>query len=327
MHMKKIGKVILYLITTLFVLLLGVISYVSFFLPSVGNPEAITVERTPARIERGKYLATSVMLCVDCHSKRDWSKFSGPIIVGTEGQGGEKFDEHFGFPGTFYSKNITPYALDKWTDGELFRTITTGVDKNGKAIFPIMPYHYYGQLDREDIYSVIAYIRNLKPIQKDVLPSSPKFPFSIIENTIPQKANLSTKPAETDSLAYGKYMATASGCVECHTRPEKGKIIQELAFSGGREFALPTGTVRSANITPHPTDGLGKWTAEQFVKRFAIYQDSSYQIPSIKEKDFNTVMPWMMYSKMKASDLRAIFRYLQTQKPIANKPEKFTAKS
>ena len=63
MHMKKIGKGILYLVITLFVLLLGVISYVSFFLPSVGKPEAITVERTPARIERGKYLATRLSAC------------------------------------------------------------------------------------------------------------------------------------------------------------------------------------------------------------------------------------------------------------------------
>jgi mono/diheme cytochrome c family protein len=254
--MKKIWKGILYLVTTLIVLLLGVISYVSFFLPAVGKPENITVERTPARIERGKYLATSVMVCVDCHSKRDWTKFSGPIQAGTEGQGGEKFDEHFGFPGTFYAKNITPYGLEKWTDGEIFRTITSGVDKNGQALFPIMPYHYYGQLDREDIYSVIAYIRTLAPIQKDVPLSEPKFPFNIIEHTIPQKATFSAKPAESDSIAYGKYLVTACGCIECHTQPEKGKIIQALAFSGGREFNLPTGTVRSANITPHPTGPL-----------------------------------------------------------------------
>ena len=323
--MKKIFKPLLYLIGAIVVIIVGVISYVSYFLPNVGKAENITVERTTARIERGKYLANAVTVCMDCHSHRDWSKFAGPMVVGTEGQGGERFDQRYGFPGVFYSRNITPYKLSNWTDGEILRTITTGVDKNADPLFPVMPYHYYGQLDREDIYSIIAYIRTLAPIKNDVQKSTADFPFSIIQHLIPKKANLQNRPPESDTIAYGKYITTASACRECHTKDKKGQVIPELEFGGGREFALPSGMVRSSNIT-QDASGLKAWTEEMFIKRFKAYQDSSYHSPTVGEKDFNSVMPWMMYSKMKESDLYAIFKYLQTVKPIANKVEKFTPK-
>src|SRR6202012_5065901 len=111
------------------------------------------------KIERGRYLANYVTVCMDCHSTRDWSKFSGPLKEGTLGQGGELFNQKFGFPGTYYSRNITPEGISRYTDGELFRLITTGVTKEGKPMFPVMPYPYYGKMDPDDIMCVIAYIR------------------------------------------------------------------------------------------------------------------------------------------------------------------------
>jgi len=41
-----------------------------------------------------------------------------------------------GFPSKFYAKNLTPSHLGNWTDGEIFRAITTGVDKAGNALSP-----------------------------------------------------------------------------------------------------------------------------------------------------------------------------------------------
>jgi hypothetical protein len=42
-------------------------------------------------VKRGEYLANHVSLCVDCHSQRDYSKWSGPLVPGTLGEGGEAF--------------------------------------------------------------------------------------------------------------------------------------------------------------------------------------------------------------------------------------------
>ena len=326
--MKKLFKIALYVLLLLIILISSGLIYLKTALPDVGEPEDITINSTAERIERGRYLANTVTVCMDCHSVRDWSKFSGPPTEGTLGKGGDVFDQAMGLPGVFYAKNITPAGIQRYTDGELFRVITTGVTKEGRAMFPLMPYPYYGRMDREDIYDIIAYIRSLSPIENSVSESVPDFPMNFIINTIPQKASLQPKPDTTDQLAYGAYLVNASGCVECHTKVEKGRIITDLSFSGGREFKFPNGTiVRSSNITSDNETGIGTWTKEQFVTRFKAYADSAYVTPEVVPGDFNTIMPWTMYGHMKESDLSAIYTYLNTVKPISNKIEKFTAPS
>ncbi len=287
----------------------------------------VKIEATPERIQRGEYLANSVAVCMDCHSTRDWTKFSGPITPGTLGKGGDIFDKNLGVPGTFYARNITPYNLKNWTDGEIFRAITTGVNKNGDAIFPVMPYHYYGLCDTEDIYSIIAYIRTLPEQKNDIPQSTPDFPFSVIMHTIPHKATPRSKPSASDSVAYGGYLVTMAGCVECHTKvDEKMQLVAGTEFGGGREFNLPAGTLRTPNITFH-TSGIGSWNREIFISRFKTYADSNYHSPELVMTDFNTIMPWTMYGRMTEADLSSIYQYLKTIKPIDNKVEKFTPKA
>lgn len=323
--MKKLFK-ILGIILLLVIIGVGILLlYVKMALPDVGEPEDLKIEYTAERISRGEYLANCVNVCMDCHSTRDWSKFSGPITPGTFGKGGDRFDQTVGMPGVFYAKNITPEGISRYTDGELFRVITTGVTKEGRAMFPLMPYPYYGKMDREDIYSIIAYIRSLAPIKNDVPESQADFPMNFILNTIPHKANLQTRPDPSDQLAYGAYLTNAGGCIECHTKVEKGQIIPEFAFGGGREFSFPDGSVvRSANISPDAT-GISQWTQESFIQRFKAYADSSYVLPDVKPGEFNSIMPWTMYANMKEEDLAAIYAYLRTVKPIENVVEKFTA--
>jgi len=323
--MKKIFKILGFLLLVVVLGIAGLLTYVKTALPDVGPAEDITIEYTPERIERGRYLATSVAVCMDCHSKRDWTQFSGPLMEGTLGQGGERFHQGMGLPGVFISKNITPEGIARYTDGELFRVITTGVNKEGKAMFPLMPYPYYGKMDREDIYSIIAFVRTLTPIKNDVEESVPDFPMSFIINTIPQKADPQKRPEKTDVLAYGAYMVNASGCVECHSPVEKGQIIKELAFSGGREFPFPDGSkVRSSNLTSDKETGMGNWTEELFIQKFKIYADSAYVSEPINPGDFNSWMPWTMYARMERDDIAAIYAYLKTVPPIKNQVVKFS---
>lgn len=128
--MRKIGKILVVLVIVFGVVVLGAISYVKLALPNVGDAPELKIEITKERVERGKYLANHVTVCIDCHSPRDWSKFSGPLDTTKIGIGGEKFDQKVGFPGEVYVPNITPYNLKHWTDGEIFRAITTGVKKD-----------------------------------------------------------------------------------------------------------------------------------------------------------------------------------------------------
>ncbi len=322
--MKKLFKIVGYLVLLIILGVIGMLTYVKTALPNVGEPEDLKVERTEERIERGKYLANSVCVCMDCHSTRDWSMFSGPLTEGTLGKGGEVFDRKFGFPGTFYSKNITPAGVGSWTDGELLRAIASGVNKDGKALFPLMPHPSYGKMDKEDILSIIAYIRTLEPIENKVPESEPDFPMNFIINTIPKKAEFTKLPDASNALAYGAYIFNAAACGDCHTKQEKGKAIPGMELAGGFEFPLPTGgIVRSANITPDNETGIGKWTEEAFVKRFKMYADSAYVPHKIEKGTFNSVMPWMMYKNMTETDLKALYAYLRTVKGVNNPVEKF----
>jgi len=324
--MRKALKVLSYLLLVILLLVSISLVYIKTALPNVGPAPDLKIASTPEKIERGRYLANAVTVCMDCHSTRDWTKFAGPLTEGTLGKGGEKFDQKAGFPGIYYSKNITPAGISRYTDGELFRLITTGVTKEGRAMFPVMPYGHYGKMDPSDIESIIAYIRSLSPIQSQPPESKSDFPMNFIINTIPKKAIPEHMPAPTDTIAYGKYMVNASACIECHTQVDKGQIIEKLAFSGGRTFSMPAGVIRSANITPDAATGIGSWTEEMFLNRFKLYADTAYQPALVKEGEFNSIMPWMMYSKMKPADLSAIYKYLRTVKALENKVDKFSPK-
>uniref|UniRef100_UPI003D7F8E78 c-type cytochrome n=1 Tax=Pedobacter sp. TaxID=1411316 RepID=UPI003D7F8E78 len=292
--MKRVRKPLIFIVLILFVFLVATLGYVKLALPDVGGVTDLKITLTPARVERGKYLANHVSSCIDCHSKRDWEKFAGPTTTSTIGAGGEKFDHTIGFPGIVYSPNITPYHLKDWTDGELFRLITTGVTKNNKAIVNIMPYHNYGKMDKEDIYAIIAYIRTLPSKATHTPERQLDFPLSLLVNTIPKKAEFQTLPPTTDTLKYGAYLVNAAACVDCHTKQDKGSNIEGLEFAGGRDFIMPTGTVYSSNITPDPSTGIGNWTKEQFMERFKHYDPKNPSV-QVKKGQFQSVMPWIMY--------------------------------
>jgi mono/diheme cytochrome c family protein len=324
--MRKFFRVFGYALLILILIMAALLTYIKIALPRVGPAPTLTFEYTPDRIERGRYLANTVTVCVDCHSSRDWSKFAGPVIDGTIGKGGERFDQSVGFPGVYYSKNITPAGIARYTDGELFRLITTGVTKEGRAMFPVMPYAHYGQMDSEDIKSIISYVRSFTPIENQVQESVSDFPMNFIINTIPSKASPQKLPPKSDLLGYGAYMANASGCIECHTPVKRGQIIPELAFSGGREFKLKDGSiVRSSNITPDVELGIGAWTEEIFTSKFKAFADSAYKPQTVSQGQFNSIMPWNMYCHMTKEDLAAIYAYIKTVKPVKNKVVKFTA--
>lgn len=322
--MRKALKILAILLVLVILFLAGAAFYIKTFLPDVGPAPELKIVSTPEKVERGKYLANHVMICMDCHSTRDWNYYSGPMKPDSLGLGGEVFDKRSGFPGAIYAANITPAGIGDWTDGEVFRAITTGVRKNGKPIFPVMPHDNYGKVDPEDIEAIICYVRSLPPIQHAVPQSTYDFPMNFIINTIPAKATPSKRPSPDDRIAYGKYLVTSASCRHCHTPFADGKFDTSFYFAGGRKFQLPAGMVFSANLTPDKESGIGNWSKEDFIGRFVAFRDSSYAHRKIDiMKDFTSVMPWPVYAGMKDDDLNAIYDYLHSLQPITHKVVKF----
>ncbi len=104
----KRGLYYLFIVICLGVLVGLMYLYIAF--PKVDQPSEVTIEGTDQQVTRGKYLAEHVAVCIDCHSARDWSKFSAPIKMGSYGKGGEAFDEAMGL-----QILITPHNLQNWT--------------------------------------------------------------------------------------------------------------------------------------------------------------------------------------------------------------------
>ncbi len=321
--MRKLIKLVVIVLVVLILLPIIALSFVVFTKPSVASAPVLTITSTPEMLERGRYLFNHQAACAACHTPRSTEFYSYPIIAGKEGAGGEKFGREEGVPGVIYAANITPAKLKDWSDGEIYRTLTTGVTKDGEALFPLMPYTHYAAMSEPDLHAIIAYMRTLPAIENEVPKRSLSFPMNIIVRLIPKEASPpAATPAVTDAK-YGEYVTNAGACLHCHTKSNHGKIKPGSEFSGGVEFTLPDGSkVRSANITPDTTTGIGSWTKEQFINRFRTSIEMAKQ--PAKAGELNSLMPWTSYAGMNDADLGAIYDYLKTLPPVSNAVEKFT---
>lgn len=323
--MRRVASWLLAILVSLLAIAGIALGYLFAFYPRVPPAEDVHVAVTPERVARGAYLFNHVSVCVNCHAEPDWTKYAGPVKPGTEGAGGHVFDDELaGLPGDFYGRNITPAGVGAWTDGELIRAITSGVTRDNTPLFPLMPYPRYGMMDREDIEAIVAYMRSLRPIESTVTERSLHFPMQLVIRTLPMAAAHRPRPAPDDRVAYGRYLANASACGDCHTpMDDRGQFLEDKALSGGNEFRFAVGgLVRSANLTPDADTGIGGWSEGQFVQTFKAHEGVTPRPLSPAEQRENTVMPWISYSGMTEQDLGAIYTFLRSVSPIVNRVKK-----
>lgn len=308
----------------------GGLAYVVFALPRVSPLADIRVDRTPERIARGEYLTHT--MCIDCHSAREWTKYSAPVIPGTEFTGaGEQWNQgNAEIPGNIWAPNLTPTHLGDWTDGEIIRAFTEGVNRKGQPMFPMMPYGEFRLLPTEDVQSIVAYLRTLpaRPMPAHAAGYERRldFPLSLIVHMIPQKAAPSTVDPG-NKVAYGEFLTRTHGCESCHSRSDEDhNVIEALKFSGNNPFPVPSSPgahVRSANITPDAMAGIGSWSEETFIARFKLYENPPAQALALRNPKHNTLMPWTVFARLSREDLSAIYAYLRTVKPVSEKVQRF----
>lgn len=288
-------------------------------------PASVTSDSAKQVLERGEYLVNHVAACMDCHSKRDFTKFSGPVIPGTEGGGGFLFDEKLGLPGKIYGKNITPdneTGIGTWTDDDIMKALTLGISKNGDTLFPLMPYPHYNLTAKDDLMSIIAYIRTLKPIRNKVPARQLMIPIATAyPPVLKPSVDENVRPPKTDKVQYGGYLVNMGDCGTCHSPLTQHGPDMTRMFAGGYTFDLGTFKVASANITSDSATGIGMWTEDQFLNKFTQYrEEKNYNFNPGKE---NTVMPLTMHAHIKDEDLKAMYAFLRTVKPITNKVERY----
>lgn len=315
-------KQIIAALSAIVVVALGVFGYFYFRNPATAPPANIVVDKSPERVARGKYIFTRLSYCDDCHSEQDFSRLARPVVESTRGYGKLMADKDM--PGEIYAANITPdveTGIGSWTDGEKIRAIREGVDKNGRTLFPIMPYSFYRYMSDDDVQALVAYLDTMPAIQHKLPATRVNFPDSMWMKGDPKPVDGPVKtPDRSDKVRYGEYLQTISHCEVCHTPYPNLKPQLQYRLAGGRRFITPAGTVYSANITPDKTTGIGDWDVERFkmrLKTYLIYETPEGP-PKIGPERF-TMMPYEAYAHMDDADMEAIFAYLMTQPPILHK--------
>ena len=69
----------------------------------------------------------------------------------------------------------------------MLRALREGVDKNGDALFPMMPYEDYRSLSDEDAKSIVVYLRTLAPVNHSVPAKKLDFPVNLFVKLVPGK--------------------------------------------------------------------------------------------------------------------------------------------
>jgi mono/diheme cytochrome c family protein len=147
---------------------------------------------------------------------------------------------------------------------------------------------------------------------------------------------------DAERIARGKYLVTTSGCHDCHTpfkmgpagpEPDLGRMLSGhpedvvitapakpqdapwlmSAAATNTAFSGPWGVSFTANLTPDPETGLGKWTVRNFKDTIRSGRHLGRGRPVLPP------MPIPMYRHMTDADLEAVFAYLQSIPAISNR--------
>jgi mono/diheme cytochrome c family protein len=289
-----------------------------FPIPDGGGPAVL------GSVERGEYLVDHVLMCGVCHTPNLPNSTAPDPNKYLAGSRSYDFKDIDGTTVTVNAENLTshdPEGLHSWTDGQIRRAISVGIDDEMFGIYPIMPYPEYALLTPEDLDSIIKYLRTVPPNGNVV---AADFPYAdqhppaaaIDDSKIPHTTLPATDPGYA-AAERGRYIAKTA-CMNCHTE-ELSHGVPDLSkpFAGGRKYTFVRNAPEhtSTNLTPHAS-GLMTWSIE----------DIATAIKTNKEKttgrEFCNTHPGGpdRLGMMTDADAHDVATYLHTLPPIANGP-------
>jgi mono/diheme cytochrome c family protein len=104
--------------------------------------------------------------------------------------------------------------------------------------------------------------------------------------------------------ARGEQVFWASGCASCHAAPG-ATGDDRLSLAGGVRLETPFGTFVAPNISQHPRDGIGGWSAQDLANAMmrGVSPDGSHYYPAF---------PYTSYVRMEPSDIADLHAFMTT---------------
>jgi cytochrome c553 len=270
--------------------------------------------KTPEAVERGRYLANSIAMCVACHSECDEGQPGDPVTPGGELQG--RLFPMKGFPGVVRAPNLTPDlqgGLGAWTDGEIVRAMREGVSRDGRPLFPMMPYRMFAEtLSDDDALAIVAYLRAQRPSPRNIGHTELRFPISMLVRTAPEPLTAPPAAEPQEELARGRWLLKVGNCHSCHdTHDGRHEPLPGRALAGGDAFPMPDGsTIYAANISSDAATGVGAYSEEDL--EHALSEGVS------KAGRPLYFMPFTMFRNLTAEDRHALIRALRQERAVLN---------
>lgn len=252
-------------------------------------PVKLSRPASTGNVARGRYLTTVRMTCVECH--------------GDDLAGGTVIEDPMA--GNLYGRNITPFKLKDWTDGEIARVMKHGLDRNGHAL-RIMPAEDYQHMSETDMIDIIAYLRTVPAVAKPdrdsnvgplmaVLISAGQVAQGFPAESVDHDRPFPPPVREAVTVEFGRYIYNNT-CVGCH-RPD---------HKGGKIKGTPPDWFPAANLTQ---DALAGWTEADFIKTLKTGVNPS---GSALRNPMTLILKYT--PKFSDTELKALWKYLKTVK-------------
>ena len=253
-----------------------------------------------ARIEQGRYLAI-LGDCAPCHTASGGAPYAGGRPIATPF-------------GTLLTPNITPdpeTGIGGMRDEEFVSALKSGIGRDGRHLYPAMPYPYYTLMTVDDALALRRYLATLPAVKNVVVVNQLPFPFDVravmrVWNSLYfDKGEFRPDAAKSAEWNRGAWLVEGPGhCGACHTPKTKlGGDETAKLFQGG-----VIGGWLAPNLTGDARIGLGAWSAEDIVTylRAGVNRHTSASGPMVEVITEST-------AHMTDADLAAIAMYVKDQ--------------
>src|SRR3954447_24403622 len=252
-----------------------------------------------ALVKRGRALA-AIGNCNDCHTVRGAQAFAGGLAVPTP-------------CGAIYSSNITPDAktgIGRWPEAAFRRAMRSGVDRDGRHLYPTFPYDHFTNVSDEDDAALYAYLMTRPPVHAPARANELPFPldqrFVIAGWKLLFLRDGAWQPDDRKTAEWNRGAYLVEGlahCGACHTpRNALGAERRSVQFAGGDVDNWHAYAINTASPSPVP------WDADAL---FAYLRDGWHPDHGVARGPMAQVVSNL--SSVPESDIRAIAVYMAGQ--------------